>query len=603
MVRYIFNAGGFMANRKSRSGISRREFLKLTAAAVCLTALPYRPNKASAQVPERSELFWVTDIPATLDNDYHPGIDGLLNLMGDHNLKFYKSPLTNTDTSGPFGMIAADDVVLIKVNAQWKYRGCTNSDLVRGLIQRILDHPDGFTGEVVIIENGQGRGSLRCDTMGGDYPAGVHANAENELHSFVYLVDTVFHDHNRVSYYLLDPIRTTMIGPDDHGADGYRVYQNVSYPCFTSSGGHRVELREGIWNSGDYTQNLKLINVPVLKHHDTGGSEITASLKHFYGVLSMADGQSGFRHYAGLGETCGKMVASVRTPVLNIVDAIWVSHGSLGGYPKNTTTRLNQIIASQDPVALDYWVAKYALYPIKGNPRHHPGFAGIASWLDSAALTINSSGSLRNPDKGIFISTVTHEESQMVAHKVPVAPLDIVLTPLEGTTGTMLTFTGSDIPATTGRVLVGGAAAQVLSWDTTSITCQINKVTAAGSFHVSMQTKPYRVTSPILQASLFTVKAPEIAPLPVDHGAVRDEITVFGRFFGTKRGKVYLEAERDGKVKKAICPVRLWSMDQSTGSSEIRFRVPKSVGEGSYTLRILNKVGIGETMFTVTGSP
>ena len=55
-------------------------------------------------------------------------------------------------------MIEADDVVLIKVNAQWKYRGCTNSDLIRGLIQRIREHPGGFRGEVVIIENGQGRG-------------------------------------------------------------------------------------------------------------------------------------------------------------------------------------------------------------------------------------------------------------------------------------------------------------------------------------------------------------------------------------------------------------------------------------------------------------
>ena len=63
-------------------------------------------------------------------------------------------------------MIAADDVVLIKVNAQWKYRGCTNSDVIRGLVQKILEHPDGFRGEVVIVENGQGRGSLNCDTVG-----------------------------------------------------------------------------------------------------------------------------------------------------------------------------------------------------------------------------------------------------------------------------------------------------------------------------------------------------------------------------------------------------------------------------------------------------
>ena len=50
-----------------------------------------------------------------------------------------------------------------------------------------------------------------------------------------------------------------------------------------------------------YQQNLKLINVPVLKHHDRGGSEITAALKHFYGLVTMSDGQSPSRHYSGPG--------------------------------------------------------------------------------------------------------------------------------------------------------------------------------------------------------------------------------------------------------------------------------------------------------------
>ncbi|OGW56066.1 MAG: hypothetical protein A2Y81_00920 [Nitrospirae bacterium RBG_13_43_8] len=240
--------------------------------------------------------------------------------MGEHGLKFYRSS-QETDLGGPSGMIEPGDIVLIKVNAQWKYRGCTNSDLIRGLIQRILDHPDGFDGEVVIFENGQGRGSLNCDTTGGknSYPdASVHANANDKSHSFLYLVNTIF-DDSRVSSYLLDPIRNKFIGADEHVADGYRKYENVSYPCFTTAGGHRVELREGIWQGSGYSQNLKLINVPVLKHHDSGGSEITASLKHLYGVVSMSDGQSGFRHYGGLGETCGKMVVSVRTPILNII--------------------------------------------------------------------------------------------------------------------------------------------------------------------------------------------------------------------------------------------------------------------------------------------
>ena len=148
--------------------------------------------------------------------------------MGSRGLKFYRSE-QETEISGPQGLIEADDVVLVKVNAQWKYRGCTNSDLIRGLIQRLLDHPDGFSGEVVIFENGQGRGSLNCDTSAAYGDDLVRANANDESHSFLYLVNTVFRDYENVSSYLLDPIRSTFIAADDHLTDGYRKYANVSY--------------------------------------------------------------------------------------------------------------------------------------------------------------------------------------------------------------------------------------------------------------------------------------------------------------------------------------------------------------------------------------
>jgi hypothetical protein len=407
-----------------QKGISRRGFLKGTIAGICLSLLdPFNRMAKGAPNPV-NPLFWVKYIPdypfysGGGGND-HVGVDALLRLMGDNGLKFYRSS-QETALSGSSGMIESNDVVLIKVNAQWKYRGCTNSDLIRGLIQAILDHPDGFNGEVVVFENGQGRGSLNCDNPWYYPDSNVHANANDESQSFLHLVNTIFNDP-RVSAYLLDPIRYNFIGANDHVSQGYRTYDNVSYPCFTTARGHRVELREGIWQGNGYSQNLKLINVPVLKYHDTGGSEITASLKHFYGVVSMADGQSPFRHYGGLGETCGKMVVSIRTPVLNIVDATWVSFSSITGYPSGTTYRANQILASQDPVALDYWAAKYILYPISNNPRHLPSFSGIDQWLTSACNTING-GVLYNPNSGIMVDKVTKNEGEMLTHDLSLLP-------------------------------------------------------------------------------------------------------------------------------------------------------------------------------------
>ena len=353
-----------------------------------------RKGFESVSKMKRSDVFRVTNcpIPTGLGN-HHEGVDALLGLMGNHGLKFHRTD-KDTDIGGPTGLIDKSDVVLIKVNAQWKYRGCTNSDVIRGLIQRILEHPDGFDGEIVLFENGQGGGSLDCDTLWGRrYPdTGVHANAENETHSFSYLVDTVFADP-RVSKYLLDPIRETFISKEDHSTDGYRKLPNVSYPCFTTVKGNRVELREGIWNGANHDQNLKLINVPVLKHH--GGCGITGALKSFYGVLSMADGKHGERHYEKLGQHCGEMIARVRPPVLSILDCIWVTQVAWAGYPPENTTRLNQLLASIDPVALDYWAAKHLFYPIDNNDEHHPDkFAALRNHLIQAQIAINSEGGI-----------------------------------------------------------------------------------------------------------------------------------------------------------------------------------------------------------------
>jgi hypothetical protein len=111
------------------------------------------------------------------------------------------------------------------------------------------------------------------------------------------------------------------------------------------------------------------------------------------------------------------MVVSIKTPILNIADAIWVSYSSLTGYPANTTIRANQILASQDPVALDYWAAKYTMFPIDSNPRHHPDFSGVNQWLTDAANIINARGGLYNPNSGILVDRVTKNEIEMMVLK------------------------------------------------------------------------------------------------------------------------------------------------------------------------------------------
>jgi hypothetical protein len=104
------------------------------------------------------------------------------------------------------------------------------------------------------------------------------------------------------------------------------------------------------------------------------------------------------------------MIARVRAPTLSILDCTWVSAGSLSGYPAETTTRLDQLLASRDPVALDYWGSKHLLYPIDNNKEHNPDeFDVLHDHLAQACGVINSAG-------GIHGNRVTMEESDMRIH-------------------------------------------------------------------------------------------------------------------------------------------------------------------------------------------
>lgn len=385
-----------------KTWITRRDFIKgITAAGAFVCASGLSGIRRGFSAVYDSRVFRVDQCPVHDGQLRHRGLDTLLDRLAESGIKLYRT-LTPHPWAGPQGIIEAQDVVLVKVNCQWKCRGTTNTDVVRGLIHRILQHPDGFSGEVVIFENGQGVGSFDgYPRYGGHYSQWpqidnemwVNAEEENIL-TVDYLVDTVFRN-DPVTSTLLDPIRSHFISDSDHSTDGYRRVSDVSYPCFTSAGGNRIELRQGIWNGSSHDNNLKLINVPVLKTH--GGTGITGVLKHSYGILSMADGHSDIRHYSQSGVQCGKMWTLVRPPDLNILDCIWVSHESLGGYPPETTRRTNTLLAGADPVALDYHASKYVLLPLGGNRAHEhdpDSFAGLMNHLDGARHLIGGDGEI-----------------------------------------------------------------------------------------------------------------------------------------------------------------------------------------------------------------
>ncbi len=309
-------------------------------------------------------------VKGTLGEDC--GITQLIDLMQSHNTPFYSS-IEATGAKGSAGLIACDDVVIVKVNSQWDERGGTNTDLLKALIRAITQHPDGFAGEIVVADNGQGQ----YGSVGGggslDY---TRNNAEDISQSIQKVVDS-FAGH-KVSAYLWDRITTKRVKEyaEGNNEDGYiiggtknpRTGLFVSYPKFKTRFGTLVSFKLGVWHPETQSYDsgrLKVINVPVLKSHMIYG--VTACVKHYMGVTSdKLTGRLGASSHGAVGAGgMGTELAETRFPILNIVDAVWVNANPGGGpgAPYESATRTNIIAASTDPVALDYWAAKNILIP------------------------------------------------------------------------------------------------------------------------------------------------------------------------------------------------------------------------------------------------
>ncbi len=207
-----------------------------------------------------------------------------------------------------------------------------------------------------------------------DWP---ESNAEDVTQSTQDVVD-MFSPNYNVSTYDWQLIRSTRVDEYSDGdmTDGYILYDAadpetgiyVSYPKFRTQFGTYISFKNGVWNGTGYEKRLKVINLPVLKSHRWYG--VTASLKHYMGVQSEGENRPGGLangHSKVATGGMGTLMVETGLPTLNIIDAIWINANpppsSLAGpsTPYDRATRVNVLMASTDPVALDYWAAKHVL--------------------------------------------------------------------------------------------------------------------------------------------------------------------------------------------------------------------------------------------------
>jgi len=414
------------------------------------------------------------------------GIDNLLNEMQAQGEPFYQ-----TDTQ-PDGLIAAGDVVVIKVNNQWGGQGgdmgwgrlSTNTDVVKGLLWRIVQHPDGFTGEIVLAENTQD-----VNVTWDDFPA----NSEDQNQSYQDVVDVFVGLGYDVSVFSWDNLNETLI----HGGDASDQYPQgeyitgnyedayillndpewgsgyqLSYPKFQTNFGTWISMRHVVLDGSIYhPDDLTWFNLPVLKKHGMAGA--TIAWKNLIGFLTIANYNSRFggwdeMHgffwgYQELGDVnfgaLGKQMALVRAPDLNIVDAIWVAYEA--NYYGDAVRR-DVLLASRDPFAVDWYASEYVLRPVIPYDADYSSAARGGTFRSATRINQNAAAAAWTGSTYPYIDLIdtydgntpsNDEKNQMnvyvvgVSECMPISSLSIQ-GPELGEPGVPYTFTAAPYPPT-----------------------------------------------------------------------------------------------------------------------------------------------------------
>jgi len=325
-------------------------------------------------VPQTSGSLAAGD--STVPNSFlpDPGIDTLIMMMQTKGISFYRTPAT------PYGIVGANNVVIIKGNFQWNSRNTTSTDRIKGVIWKVLNHPNGFTGEIMVCDNTQdiGTGINQQDN-----------NSEDIEQSIIDVVNTFHAKHYPVSSLDWRTYWDVVVNEYSYGnyASGY-VYDTVSkisYPKFKTPNNRYISLRYGIWDSvtSQYdTSKLCIIDFPVLKAHSMAGA--TIGIKNWIGVLTTAYATQRYGSWNAMHSnyffSSYALVARVLAatyPRLTIVDADWTTRQG----PNNLTyvQHTSWLAASTDPAAVSWYTAKFMLTPIAVSPNQtNPDLTGSA---------------------------------------------------------------------------------------------------------------------------------------------------------------------------------------------------------------------------------
>ncbi|MBD3347207.1 MAG: DUF362 domain-containing protein [Chitinivibrionales bacterium] len=310
-------------------------------------------------------------------------------------------------------IIGPDDIVCIKPNLQWWNQGAPNIAAVNYLIEMIFNRPGGFGGEVILAENNH-RGNRPWE-MGGwaqtfvrnsdceciHYNALVHRLKHRFGDRFTasHLIDIkaggrrVYSPSDGPGYVYCDGTGGNPLLKIDNFQSGDQKRETImSYPILKTDRGTIIDFKKGIWEKNAYSSRpFRFINFAAINHHSFYCGA-TASIKNYMGIVDLSGGPDNhkdgrmigdyynfhtfpFDHWDEgpvrgiVGYAIGYFMHSIRTADLNFITAHWCG---LASRTETPVAEAKTIMASRNPVALDYHASKYVLYPNSTIPFHNP---------------------------------------------------------------------------------------------------------------------------------------------------------------------------------------------------------------------------------------
>ena len=208
------------------------------------------------------------------------------------------TPVNNVESAialagGIQQFVGRDDVVVLKPNGQWPNQGYTHTQMMKALIDAILNRPGGYAGEIIITEHvHRDPNETLADRYCWNMSPGNRQRNWPDMNYLELVSDYHQRGYANVSAILMSDAGgssdwAAASGPGDvpAGKHGW-----VRLPAFTASNGNQyhpsyailrssfsgrlVDLKNGVWANGGYTaQRVRLMLLPTLNNHSSLDSE------------------------------------------------------------------------------------------------------------------------------------------------------------------------------------------------------------------------------------------------------------------------------------------------------------------------------------------